>query len=99
MNGLSDALSRFNKSATDAPEKPADEGKPGSEKSKTGKGGKGHSYHVHVHSNGEHHLTVHGKDGQLTHHSIHNNMAQATDMMKQIHGETGPGDDQQPPEE
>ena len=97
MDGLGEALSRFNKSAADSPERGADEKKPGSETSKHG--GKGHAYHVHVHKNGEHHLTVHGGDGQLVHHSIHKNMAEATDMMKQIHGETGTGEDHQPPEE
>ena len=95
MDGLSEALGRFNKSA-EAPENKPDEGKPGSEKSKTG--GKGHSYHVHVHKDGSHHLTAHGKDGQLVHHSVHSSMDQAADMMKQVHGEAGTEQDHEPQE-
>jgi hypothetical protein len=79
IDGLGDALGRFNKAAGESPQAKEKE-RPGQKKSETTK--HGHSYHVHVHANGEHHLTIH-KGGQLVHHSIHGSMDEAAEAMKQ----------------
>lgn len=84
MDGLGEALSRFGKNASSDKE-PGEEHEP----AKKSKGGKGHSFHVHRHSDGTHHLTVHGKDGQLMHHSEHGSMDEATEEMKNQAGEGG----------
>ncbi len=77
------ALGRFNDTLSHG-EPEGDEGK-GKPKEHGGGEGKGHSFHVHKHTDGTHHLTVHGSGG-LTHHSEHPSLQEAADEMKN-HGE------------
>lgn len=79
MEGLGDAVSRYN----EEPEKesPMEEQAPEGEE-----GGKGHTFHVHKHKNGKHHLTVEGDGGQMVHHSEHDSLEDAAEEMKG-HGE------------
>lgn len=80
MDGLGDALSRFNKNlGGEAPEEKEHE-RPGKKKSETSQ--HAHHYAVHVHSDGTHHLTAH-KGGQLVHHSEHGSMGEAAQAMQQ----------------
>lgn len=88
VSGLDDALDRFNKSSGPGTvdEDTRDEGK--GKKSATGGG---HAFHIHKHTDGSHHLTVHGKHGQLIHHSEHGSMEEAAEAMK-AHAAGGGGE-------
>jgi hypothetical protein len=89
MDGLGEALGRFNKTLGDEPAGgETAESKP-PKKAKKGGGGKGHTFHVHRHTDGTHHLTVHGEDGQLMHHSEHGSLDEAAEEMKAHGGEGG----------
>ena len=82
MDGLGEAVSRFNEREPD--EAPAHED---GETEGSGHGdAHGHTFHVHKHKDGKHHLTVHGGHGQLTHHSEHESLEEAAEEMKN-HGE------------
>lgn len=82
MDGLGAALGRMTENAGEQ-----DSGEPPAKHEKS-KGSKGHSFHVHRHKDGKHHLTVHGEHGQLTHHSEHTSLQEAANEMAQ-HGEGG----------
>lgn len=78
VDGLGDALSRFNRSSGPGEVDDKTEG------SDTGKGSKsetGHTFHVHKHKDGTHHLAVHGARGQLVHHSEHESLEAAAHEM------------------
>lgn len=86
MDGLSEALGRFNSSKSEENPVPGDSDKVGKdEKSETTKGGEGHMFHIHKHDDGSHHLMVHGHHGQLVHHSEHESLEDAAEEMKK-HG-------------
>ena len=82
MDGLGEAVDRFNSSEPNEAEAPPPEETEGSGDG----GGKGHTFHVRKHKNGKHHLTVEGDNGQLVHHSEHESLDEAAEEMKQ-HGE------------
>lgn len=85
MDGLGEALGRFNKSKSSENPEENDTDRVGKkEPSETSE--KGHSFHVHKHKDGTHHLTVHGANGQLVHHSEHGSLEEAAEEMKQ-HGD------------
>jgi VCBS repeat-containing protein len=82
-DGLSDALGRFNKSASATNPEANDTDKAGKdEKSETSV--HGHHHQVHVHKDGTHHYTVH-HGGQMVHHSEHGSLEEAAEEMKK-HG-------------
>ncbi len=81
--GIGGALGRFNKTL----EHNEPEGDEKEEKSEGGGEGKGHTFHVHKHTDGKHHLTVHGEHGKLMHHSEHESLEEAADEMKQHGGD------------
>ena len=82
-DGLGDAVSRW----AGSNDEPMEEtGKTESETSSAGDG-KGHTFHIHKHKDGKHHLTVHGEHGQLVHHSEHDSLEEAAEEMKQ-HGDS-----------
>ena len=83
MDGLGDAVARFNDHDVDDMPPPKEEEM--TEGSGDG-GGKGHTFHVHKHKDGKHHLTVHGEGGQMVHHSEHDSLEEAAEEMKK-HGE------------
>lgn len=76
MEHIGEALGRFNKTL-EHNEPEGDE-----EKAPKESHGKGHSFHVHKHKDGSHHLTVHGEHGQMIHHSEHPSLEEAADEMK-----------------
>jgi hypothetical protein len=81
---VGELLGRYNKSLTEHNEPEGDES---GEKPPVGKD-KGHTFHVHKHKDGTHHLSVHGEHGQLVYHSEHPSLEEAADAMKQ-HGHGG----------
>ena len=94
MDNLGEALGRFQSSGGSEP-KEEPEAPEMAEKS----GGKheGHSGHIHKHKNGKHHVTVHDKNGQLTHHSEHGSWNEAAQELGQ-HGAGGPSENSEPGE-
>lgn len=89
MNGLGEALSRFNSASSESPHEKEHE-KPGHSKDETSKhgGGKYHRAEIHAHKDGSHHLTVH-HGGQMIHHSEHGSVQEATDALHQHLGGGG----------
>jgi hypothetical protein len=87
VDGLGDALARFNKSSGPGT---VDDKTLGNDTGKGSKSETGHTFHVHRHTNGSHHLTVHGKHGQMVHHSEHDSLEAAAQEMTK-HGGGGAG--------
>ena len=81
MDGLGEAVDRWKGSQSE----PSEEAPPPAEEGSGDGGGKGHTFHIHKHKDGKHHLTVFG-DGGLVHHSEHGSLEEAADELKH-HGE------------
>jgi len=82
MDGLGEAVDRWKGSQSE----PSEEAPPPADEGSGDGGGKGHTFHVHHAKDGKHHLTVHGDNGQLVHHSEHGSLEEAAEEMKK-HGE------------
>ena len=88
--GLKDAFSNYE--AGSAETEPQQDNEQDSKKIGGGGGGhKGTIGHIHAHSNGKHHVTVHDKNGQLVHHSEHPSWQEASRELG-THGAGGGGD-------